>query len=373
MTVIDRPEVDFDAIAHAYRLEGEDVLGVSTIAKMGGADEAWGIASAWGFRVGHEGAHLLASEHGALSPFTVTIMGKNGPERIEVNDSDSLRQAMIGRGLSPWAKKDKAAERGSWVHDMLEELGQDGAVPNMRAFAERHGEEAAGHARSVLAWFLWLRPKFVALEVQVASRRHSFAGRYDVRLLADARKVLMCIDPDRTDPQAERVRELARRGEMALGLVDLKTSKGVYPTSHFAQLEGYEGGGGEMGYPATDFRAVLNTNADGTFDPAPFRLNEYGDEKLGDFAVSWATYDDFVAYAGALRAIRRIQDANPSVIRERRLEAALVAALPARSRELVGMPEAPGLDARAIGARLGKLAKRGKCVKGERGLWLPPA
>jgi hypothetical protein len=279
MTAIDRPEVDFDAVAHAYKLEGEGVLGVSTVAKMGGAEETWGIASSWGFRIGYEGALDVLRESAERMRGDLYLV--NLPK-----DPDELREALKREGLTPWSKRDKAAERGSWVHDVFEELAQNGTVPTDLS---RFPEEVRGHVRSLLQWYLHFRPSFVATEVQVASREHRFAGRYDLRATIEARRLLPLIDPLRRDAQAERIRELAARGERALGLLDLKTSKGVYPTTHFPQLEGYEGAGVEMGFPATDFRAVVNTEADGTFRAVETR-NGYGDRLFPSMVVSWATY-----------------------------------------------------------------------------------
>lgn len=346
MSVIERPEVDFDAVNHAYSIDGERMLGVSTVAKIGQAEDAFSIASAWGFRVGYEGAFDVADELIPLDDWP--------------GSKDGLREELKKRGLTPWGVRDKAAERGSWVHDGLEALGQDGDVPDMDAFEAKHGAEARGHMGSVLAWFLYFRPSFVALEVQIASRTHGFAGRYDVRCLVDSRKMLACIDPLRQDVQAGRIRYLAERHLPALGLVDLKTSKGIYPTSHFPQLEGYEGGGVEMGFPATDFRAVLNTWPSGEHVPAR------------DFMVSWSRYEDFLAYLSATRAIRAIKDGDPQAIRDKRIEAALLANLPAVSRDLAKLgflgtvPEFKGLDSRTIGGMLGRLRKRGLVEQDEK-------
>lgn len=356
--VINRPDVAFDAAAHAYKVEGEDVLGVSTVAKVGGVEDTWGIASAWGFRIGYEGAFdLLQGLHDW--PFL---------------EKDGLRAALKDAGLTPWATRDRAADRGTWVHDVFESLAEDGTVPDVTKFPE----EVRGHVISLMKWFLHYRPKFVATEVQVASREHRFAGRYDIRALVDASRILPLIHPLRTDVQAERIRELAAAGKPALGLLDLKTSKGVYPTTHFPQLEGYEGASVEMGFPATDFRAVVNTNVDGSFAPDAYRVNDYGDKELGNFAISWSTYEDFIAFAEATRAVRRIKSSDPLALEEKARDATLMAQLPARSREIAevaltgAFPELQGMDSKAIGRRLGQLAKRGKCVKGERGLWLPP-
>lgn len=361
--VVDRPIVDFDAIEHAYKVEGVDVLGVSSVAKIGGADDAWGIASAWGFRVGYEGTwDLLDALLGDANPWPT---------------KDDLRAALKERKLTPWDTKDKAAERGSWVHDLLEDLGQSGDVPDMKAFAEKHGAEAAGHAKSVLRFFLHFRPSFVGMEVQVASREHGFAGRYDVRCLIDARRLVPCLDPVRRDYQAERIREIARvadelelpmsgfgdrfvRGACALCLLDLKTSKSIYPTSHFPQLEGYEGAGVEMGFPATDARVVLNTWPTGEHHPA-WTL-ENGE---GDLRISWSTYEHFVTFLGALRSIKAIKADDPEELREAAIDEALLANLPGLSRDLAKLddPALIGMDSRKIGMRLGQLRKKGKVVQ----------
>jgi hypothetical protein len=353
VTEIIRPETSFDGASHTYQLDGEDLLGVSTIAKVGGVEETWGIASAWGFRIGYEGAHeVLEDEYGDSMGSPVT--------------KDELREEMQKRGLTPWSKRDKAAERGNWVHDVLEALGQNNRMPDL----SRVPDEEKGHAKSLMAWYVWLRPSFVAVEVQVTSGRHRFAGRYDIRAWCDARRVLETIDPLRDDPQAHRIRELAAEKQPALGLLDLKTSKGIYPNTHFPQLEGYEGAGVEMGFGKTDFRAVINTSPDGSFDPSPRRKNEKGKWTLGQFAVSWATYDDFLAYTTALRAIRRIDAANPERVRREKQEQAILAALPARSRDLAAsLPELSDCDAKAVGRILGGLRKRGLVEQEGGGVW----
>ena len=79
-------------------------------------------------------------------------------------------------------------------------------------------------------------------------------------------------------------------GPKALCLVDLKTSKDVYPEQHFPQLAGYELASVEMGFPPTDAQFVLNTKADGTYK----------------FVRSTATADDFLNYLAAYRSIKRL-------------------------------------------------------------------
>lgn len=341
---IDRPDVDFDAVEHVYSIGGERVAGVSSVAKIGGAEDSFSIGAAWGFRIGYEGAFDVFAEDLLPPESRCWLPGSK----------DELRAHLKRRDLTPWAKRDQAAERGSSVHDALEELAQNDVVP----VPEKYPEAERGHVRSILRWFLAFRPRFVATEVQVASRTHLFAGRYDLRVLIDARKLIPLVVGHET-PQADRIRELAAEKAPALCLVDLKTSKGIYPTTHFPQLAGYELAGVEMGFPPTDCQLVLNTNEDGSFDVAK------------DVAVSWAQPEDFLDLLGAYRAIKRLKDADPEEKARKAREAAILEHLPATSRQLanLGLPELTGLGAREVGGILGRLRKRGKVRQDDRRVW----
>ena len=111
--MITRPPTVYDDAKHTYTLNGEKLESVSGIAKVGGALEAFGIASAWGFRIGYEGAvHVVNDRQRHIPPFV----------------SDEMRVELKKRGLTPWSKRNKAADRGNWVHDTLESLAQKGAV-----------------------------------------------------------------------------------------------------------------------------------------------------------------------------------------------------------------------------------------------------
>lgn len=332
---IERPDVDFDAVEHVYSIAGEKVAGVSSVAKLGGADDAFGIASAWGYRIGYEGAWDVLQEVSSV---------------MDLGSADDLRAELKRRKLTPWDTRDAAADRGTAVHDALEELAQNDAVPDPMA----HPESERGHVMSVLKFVAVYRPRFVATEVQVASRTHLFAGRYDLRILVPAVRLLPLVRGHES-PQADRIRELAARRALALCLADLKTSKRIYPETHFPQLSGYELAGVEMGFPATDCQIVLNTNEDGSFDP----------EK--DVAVSWSQPEDFVDLLAAYRAIRRLKAGDPEERLKRAREQIILANLPAKSRDLValGLPELEGLDGKAVGRILGGLRKRGLALQEE--------
>jgi hypothetical protein len=251
-----------------------------------------------------------------------------------------LRNALKARGQTPWTTRDKAADRGTWVHDILEQLAQEDEVPTAKDI-ESYSEEIRGHVRAVIAWYLDYRPTFVATEVQVTSAEHGFAGRYDIRCMVPVHKLRDHLD-------CGRLRDLDEIDGgpdfvSALCLVDLKTSKDVYPEQHFPQLSGYELASVEMGFPPTDAQFVLQTRPDGTYQ----------------FKRSWSVPEDFLAYLGALKAIRRIQTNDPAVTLRRAREQAILANLPGRSADLARtVPELAGMDGRGVGALMNGLRRQ---------------
>lgn len=324
MSVVKRPQTDFDATSHSYSIEGEKLPGISTIAKVGGFEETFGIASAWGFRVGYEGA--WEAVYGET--------GRGIDWECDPPTKDELRTELKKRGLTPWSQRDKAAARGNWVHDVLEALGQSGDIPDLSGFPD----EVAGHARAVLRWFIDYRPEFVSTEVQVTSLEHRFSGRYDIR--AKVRFEESCGGCEFCDGEGWCPEEW-------LCLIDLKTSKDVYPLTHFPQLAGYELASVEMGFPATDAQFVLNTKPDGTYQ----------------FVRSWATAEHFLAYLGALNAVRDIEAKDPEVRRMAEREEAILGQLPRRFNEIeVDLEPGP-----KKGLLMGM--KRAGRVVCEKGLW----
>ncbi len=253
---IKRPDVIFNEKNHSYTLDGEKLAGVSSIAKIGD-DEVWGVASAWAFRIGYEGAHklFLESEDWAAENWS----------------ADELREHLKKAGLTPWSKNKKAKDRGTAIHDALEHLAQKNEVPIL----EQYPESEQGYVQGLCRWYLDYRPEFVATEVQVVSETYKYAGRYDLRCrLYNPPGDTLIIDVP------------------ALCLVDLKTGKRCYPTSQFPQLAGYEHASVEMGYPRTDGQYILNVHEDGTYD----------------FVQSTATKEHFLAYLAAYKAIKEIKE-----------------------------------------------------------------
>lgn len=346
MTVIERPGVNYDDATHTYTdpETGEAYIGVSSAAKVGSVSDAWGIASAWGFRIGYEGA---------------CDVYLNGASQ---QDKDDMRERLKKAGLTPWSNVKKAQDRGTWVHDLLESLAATGSIPADLLTAD---DERRLHAQSVLRWYVAMRPSFVATEVQVVSQTHRFAGRYDIRALIPADRLVDLFE-GHDSPQAARVRTLADMGLEALCLIDLKTTKydpkepgkGIYPTQHFPQLAGYELASVEMGFPPTDAQFILHSHSDGS---------------RASLHPSWSEPSDFVAYVEALRAIRRIESADPERKLQLAREQAILSELvngPASARELAErLPELDGLDGRAVGFILGGLRKRGLVEQPRRLVW----
>lgn len=250
-TIIERPEIEFDPARHVYRMGGEVVPGISSVAKVG--SDSFGPASWWGYKLGVEAALHAES---AL-------------------DLDAAYAAAKATGITPNRRRDNAANRGTNVHDALEFLAQDDRMPSLDEFPE----EERGHVQALLRWYLDWRPIFTATEIVVGCPRHRFAGRYDVRARLSGAKL------------HEQFPEVEWPDGMVDVLLDLKTSKGVYPESHFVQLAGYELASVSMGFPATAAQFVLHTRPDGSY-----RL-----------VRSTAGPDDFLAYLAAYRAVERVK------------------------------------------------------------------
>jgi hypothetical protein len=110
-----------------------------------------------------------------------------------------------------------------------------------------------------------------------------------------------------------------------------------------------------MGFPPTDAQFVLQTRPDGTYQ----------------FKRSWSTAEDFLAYLGALKAIRRIEANDPVRILQAQREAAILALLPGRSADMARtIPELTGMDGRSVGILMGGLRKRGLVQQVAGGVWV---
>ena len=218
---------------HTYRLDKKLIDGISTVCKVGQAADS---LIPWAYYSGTDDAFEF------LQP------------RLKDTVLEEFRLALKQEGYTPFRRRDAGGIKGTVVHDVLEKLAQDETHPNLADY----DDAARGHVQSLLEWHTEYKPTFLAVEVMVCSRTHRFAGRYDVRAEIDGKSCL----------------------------IDLKTSKRIYPEQHFVQLAGYELASVEMGYPATDAQYVLCTDGDGG---------------KAEFVKSTATAENFLNYLNAHR------------------------------------------------------------------------
>lgn len=189
---------------HRYELDGKPVQGVTTLLKKGVPAPAlvgWGIRS--------------VAEYAADHLDRLYEMQPMGREAIVA----ALKQ-------SPYAERDKAANRGTEVHALAEKLvrGQEVEVPDV----------LAGHVEAYVRFLDEWQPDPVLVEFTGANRQWWYAGTGD--LVAD-------MDGDRW-------------------LLDLKTAKGVYGENAL-QVDAYR-------------NFEFHLAADGTEQPMPEGITRLG-------------------------------------------------------------------------------------------------
>ena len=219
----------------------------------------------WGMKVGVEGVKELYEQH------------KVDCTRLS---TEAAIEALTNHKLTVNHQRDKAGDRGSRVHAAFEEWAKTERVPNPDDFSD----EDRGYVKGLVKFLEEVQPRPRACEVLVGSLEHGYAGRYDLRaLLERERKVVYKRTPKRGD-------HFARIAPGNL-LVDLKTSKSVYP-SHSLQLEAYEQASVECGYPPTDARGILQVSDDGGYQ----FVRSVAD--FQDFANVLAVYNSLEAMKG---------------------------------------------------------------------------
>lgn len=212
---ITRPAIERDA-KHVYTVGDRKYPSVTTILDATVPKNlSW-----WGMRVGCEGAAWLLNRNLLSNSYT----------------GEEIEQLLKDHKLTVNHQRDKAGDRGTLIHEALETYGKTGELEIPDALDEADHDRIAALA----AWLLENKPVFLAQEVLTVSIEHEYAGTFDARVRFEAGE---------------------HQGQTAL--IDLKTSKRVYPESHFPQLEAYEHAEVELGEAPTDFRAVLHLPPEG--------------------------------------------------------------------------------------------------------------
>lgn len=205
----------FNEGRHTYRLDGQWVPGVTGI--LGCLDKP--AIPKW--------ATGVVAEYVADEPDAVETLRTLG------------RKAMIGALKEiPWAKRDRAGERGTSLHDDLEHLllGEEVDVPDEHVPVIEHA----------LQFLEDWRIEPILTEAAVASREHRYAGKLD--LIARYRR------PD--------------TGHEGVAILDWKSGKMIYPEASmqlnayaFAEFHGL--GGDEHPIPECDAAFGVHLRADG--------------------------------------------------------------------------------------------------------------
>jgi len=243
----------------------------------------------WGMKIGAIGIlELWNTGH--------VVQGEDGSLLVNVNATwqyateETLLEALKFNKLTVNHVLSSAGTRGQSAHDAFEAWAglrllpnpddyppeEHGYIVGLRAFCEDMGD----------AW------ETGGQEIAVGSVEHGFAGRYDLRGRVTKSVRLMAKALTQKGEPLVKGPKFTTIPAGTKGLVDLKTSKGIYPT-HLMQLEAYEGGGVECGYEPTDWRAVLHVTASGHYE----------------FKQAKATYDDFLAVLRTYKALEGVKEA----------------------------------------------------------------
>ena len=203
-----RPEIRFDAPSHTYEVKvGEEWLtdfpSVTTVVKA--TVPVPFSAGAWyGYKMGCSAAYMA-------HPLKEIV--REGADL----DWDEWYDRCKGYE-NPNSVLTKAGDRGTLVHQAIEQYGLTGTAPDPQDFEPEDRKRIQGVAK----WLLDNEPEFVVQEVRTASINHSYVGTFDA---------------------------LCRMKDGDLWLLDWKTSKRVYPDQHFPQLCAYLEAEKEAGYP----------------------------------------------------------------------------------------------------------------------------
>jgi hypothetical protein len=224
----------------------------------------------WGMRVGIEGVlamhnmGLLASVS-TLSEHQKVLAYEGGMGTWHAAGIEKVEELLTKHKLTVNHVRDKAGDRGTAVHDALEVWAKTGELPDPSIYPpQQHG-----YVLGLIAFLTDTMLEPEAAEVIVGSAEYGFAGRYDLRARVPEESQVVF---HRTPVKGAQYATI----KPGLGLIDLKTSKGIYP-SHARQLEAYEQASVECGYEPTDFRGILHVGPEGTYE----------------FVRSWATFEDF--------------------------------------------------------------------------------
>ena len=247
-----------------YKVNGVEVPSVTTVLDVLRKDGlSW-----WGMKVGVEGVIQLVNR-GRLTTVldwlaeNQVLSLDHGTELQQYNpNADHIVKALTGEKLTVNHALNRAGDRGTNVHSALEAWASSGCefAPTPQNFPE----EEQPYVSALIDWIDDLdgAARVRGQEVMVGSVEHGFAGRFDLVIELLEPRALVRKSYKRKDSVKAKV-------DKGLYLCDLKSSSGVYPTSHFRQLAAYELAAVECGYPPTDGQFILHVSKDGRYQFVP--------------------------------------------------------------------------------------------------------
>src|SRR5581483_497187 len=265
-----------------YRVNGVEVPSVTTV--LGVLDKPalpW-----WGMKIGVQGVLELWNqgeidsaidwvERATVASLVITS------EPVKPATLENVVDLLTKNKLTVNHVRDKAGDRGLAVHDVFEQWAA-GYPNDLPIVWEEDLGDQKGYLDGLEKFIKAANPEPLAAEVMVGSVLHGFAGRYDIRLrLHEPMEVVV---KALKKPKTETI-------PAGTYLFDLKTSSGVYPNTHFRQLEAYEEASVECGYEPTDARYVIHVKSDGTYQ----------------FVKSTADFEDFLAVLEVYQSNQRLK------------------------------------------------------------------
>lgn len=281
-----------------YQIDWLEVPSVTTITDL---SKDSGPLIWWGMTVGVAGV-LELYQREILRPTEISgvgmVLATPGPVGIGVAGlvvagQEQIVKLLKREKLTTNHVKSTAGDRGTSCHDALDLWMREGHKPDPAMFPP----EERGYILGLLEFIRDLEVGGVEpldCEVMVGSLEHGYAGRYDVRFKTNKE----CAVVKRVTPKRGRQYAKLAPGRF---LGDLKTSKGVYPESHFRQLEAYEGASVESGYEPTDYRGIIHVHPG---DPGDDKMPS---EPFYEFVRSTATLEDFLCLLELHRSNLRIK------------------------------------------------------------------
>ena len=230
------------AYGHRYTLDGKPVKGVTTVLGDGVPKPAlvpWAAGSVASLVAEHLDVDNDGNAHAdRLVSYLREVGANNRYNRWPNNGAFNRLAALETLKGEPYRDRDKAANRGTEVHNLAEKLtlGEEVHPP----------EEIAGHIDAYVDWWNAWQPTDVRPEVVVASRKHWYVGTLDLLAVINGQLWLVDIKTNRSGPFPEVALQLA-----------------AYGNAEVMVLEGDDGQLHEHPMPAIERYGVLWLRGDG--------------------------------------------------------------------------------------------------------------